>query len=86
MRDLLCQILSLYVLVIFVRIVLSWFPLRGGGPMAKVYDVLWKATEPLLGYARRFLPPMGGFDLSPIVVILFLQLVVGRLILQCGTL
>lgn len=84
MRDLLCQILSLYVLVIFVRIVLSWFPLRSGGPMAKVYDVLWKATEPLLGYARRFLPPMGGFDLSPIVVILFLQFVVGRLILRCG--
>jgi YggT family protein len=41
-------------------------------------------TEPVLGYARRFLPPMGGFDLSPIVVILVLQFVVGRLILRCG--
>lgn len=83
MRELLCQLLSLYVLVIFVRIVLSWFPLRSGGPMAKVHEVLWRATEPLLGYARRFLPPMGGFDLSPIVVILFLQIVLGQLILRC---
>ena len=51
--------------------------------MARVQDVLYKATEPLLGFARRFLPPMGGFDLSPIVVILFLQIVVQRLILGC---
>lgn len=84
MRELLCQVLSLYVLVIFVRIILSWFPLRSGGPMTRVYEVLWKATEPVLGYARRVLPPMGGFDLSPVVVILFLQFVVGRLILRCG--
>ncbi|MBU6226590.1 MAG: YggT family protein [Acidobacteria bacterium] len=84
MREILCQVLNLYVLVIFVRIILSWFPLRGGGPMSKVYEVLWKVTEPVLGYARRFLPPMGGFDLSPIVVILVLQFVVGRLILRCG--
>ncbi|MBU3703567.1 MAG: YggT family protein [Actinobacteria bacterium] len=84
MRELLCSVLNIYVLVIFVRIILSWFPLRSGGPMSKIHEVLWKVTEPLLGYARRFLPPLGGFDLSPIVVILALQFVVGRLILRCG--
>jgi len=84
MRELLCQLLNLYLLVIFVRIILSWFPLRSGGPMMRVHDALWKITEPVLGLARRFLPPLGQFDLSPIVVILFLQLVVGRLILRCG--
>lgn len=83
MRSLLCQVLSLYVLVIFLRIVLSWFPLRPDGPMGKVNEVLYKVTEPLMGRARRLIPPMGAFDLSPIVVILFLQMVVGRLILGC---
>jgi YggT family protein len=52
--------------------------------MSRLYEVLWKVTEPVLGFARRYLPPMGGFDLSPIVVILALQFVVGRLILRCG--
>ena len=84
MRETLCQILNLYLLVIFVRIILSWFPLRSGGPMMRVRDVLWRVTEPLLGFARRYLPPLGAFDLSPIAVILFLQLVVGRIILRCG--
>ena len=83
MRDVLCQLLNIYLLVVFIRIVLSWFPMNPGGAMARVQDVLYKATEPLLGFARRFLPPMGGFDLSPIVVILFLQIVVQRLILGC---
>ena len=86
MRELLCQLLNLYLFVIFIRIILSWFPLRPGGAMQRVRDSLWKVTEPVLGFARRYLPPLGQFDLSPIVVILFLQLVVGRLILQCGTL
>lgn len=83
MREVLCQILSLYVLMIFVRIVLSWFPTQPGGPVAKISEVLHAATEPLLGAVRRVLPPMGAFDLSPIVVILGLQIVVGRIILGC---
>ena len=83
MRQLLCQLLSLYVLVIFLRIVLSWFPIRSGGMLSTVNLWLYRATEPLMGRARRIIPPMGAFDLSPIVVILFLQMVVGRLILGC---
>jgi YggT family protein len=83
MRELLCQLLSLYVLVIFVRIVLSWFPSQPGGALERVSQLLYAATEPLLGAVRRVLPPMGPFDLSPIIVILGLQIVVGRIILGC---
>jgi uncharacterized protein YggT (Ycf19 family)/F0F1-type ATP synthase membrane subunit c/vacuolar-type H+-ATPase subunit K len=70
-------------LQVFFRIVLSWFPLRPGGIVFTINQWLFRATEPLMGRARRILPPMGQFDLSPIVVILFLQIVVGRLILGC---
>ncbi len=83
MREILCKLLNVYVLIVFFRIVLSWFPLRPGGIMFTVNQWLFRATEPLMGRARRVLPPMGQFDLSPIVVILFLQMVVGRLILGC---
>jgi YggT family protein len=51
--------------------------------LSTVNQWLFRATEPLMGRARRIIPPMGAFDLSPIVVILFLQMVVGRLILGC---
>jgi len=83
MRELLCRLLNFYVLIIFFRIVLSWFPQRPGGIVFTVNQWLFRATEPLMGRARRILPPMGQFDLSPIVVIMFLQIVVGRLILGC---
>ena len=83
MRELLCRLLNFYVLIIFFRIVLSWFPLRPGGIVFTVNQWLFRATEPLMGRARRILPPMGQFDLSPIVVIMLLQIVVGRLILGC---
>jgi YggT family protein len=42
--------------------------------MESIYSGLYTVTEPVLGPVRRALPPLGGFDLSPIVVIFGLQL------------
>lgn len=70
---LICRLLDLYLLILFVRIVLSWFPLEQGGVMASVNNFLYGLTEPVLAPIRRVLPPMGvggmGFDLAPLVVI-----------------
>ena len=38
-------------------------------------DIVYSLTEPVLEPARRALPAMGGFDLSPILVLVGLQLV-----------
>lgn len=80
--ELLCQLVSLYQIVIVVRIVLSWFPVSQG-PMATAQYWLVRVTEPVLGPVRRALPPFGGLDVSPIVVLLFLSIVVQGLILGC---
>jgi len=43
---------------------------------------LYRITEPLLRPIRRFLPDLGGIDLSPMVlifIIIFVQNVIGRL-------
>lgn len=80
--DLLCQLVYLYQVVIFVRIIMSWFP-TSSGPIASVQTFLVSVTEPVLGPVRRVLPPLGGLDLSPIAVLLFLQIVVQGLILGC---
>lgn len=70
----LARLIDIYVLVIFVRILLSWFPISRGGAMESFYNAVYAVTEPVLGPVRRALPPMGGFDLSPIVVVLGLRL------------
>ncbi len=72
--DLIPTLIYIYSLLIFGRIILSWFPISRGSPMESIYSALYSVTEPVLGPVRRALPPLGGFDLSPIVVIFGLQL------------
>jgi YggT family protein len=59
-------------IVLFARIILSWFPVNPGSGLASVYGVLYSITEPVLGPIRRVIPPLGmggmGLDLSPLVV------------------
>lgn len=83
-RRILCDLVQVYVWVIIIRIVLSYFPAAPGGALARVNAGLGRVTEPVLGPVRRVLPPIGvggmGLDLSPLIVLLVLQLVVIRLI------
>jgi YggT family protein len=72
---LLASLVRIYTIIIVIRVVMSWFP-PSGGAMSLVNDWLYRITEPVLGPVRRRLPPMGGIDLSPIVVLLFLQIIV----------
>ena len=47
--------------------------------MASVQMWLYKMTEPVLAPIRRALPPMGGLDLSPMLLLLALQFLASRL-------
>lgn len=69
------QVISLYTLVIFVRIILSWFPVSPGGAFGQVNRVLYQITEPVLGPARRLIPSLGPIDISPIIVVVALSFV-----------
>jgi len=40
---------------------------------------LWDVTEPILAPVRRLLPPFGGLDFSPLIVIIVLQVINGYL-------
>jgi YggT family protein len=50
--------------------------------VAKIGRVLFMLSEPALRPIRRFLPTMAGFDFSPLVLLLILQLVGGWIINQ----
>jgi len=71
-QTLLCRLLDAYLIVMFARIILSWFPVEPGSGLASVYGFLYAITEPVLGPIRRIIPPLGmggmGLDLSPLVV------------------
>lgn len=57
---------------IILRIVLSWIAPDPYNPMVRLVTQI---TEPVMAPARRLLPPMGGFDLSPLLVIIAIQVV-----------
>jgi YggT family protein len=84
----LCYLLNLYWLLIFGRIILSWFPISPGSALASVYRILYAITEPVLGPIRRVMPTIGfggmGLDLSPLVVIFGIQLLVIPLLRSAG--
>ena len=73
MQQLLLMVLQVYLFCIFGRIILSWFPISPGSPVASVMSFLYSITEPVLGPIRNALPSIGMFDLSPIVVIIGIQ-------------
>jgi len=62
--------LAIYSLLIFARIVISW----GASPHNRLLHFLIRVTEPVLGPFRRVIPPLGMIDISPIVVLLLLDL------------
>ncbi|MGH9148922.1 MAG: YggT family protein [Acidimicrobiales bacterium] len=78
MTALVCQFLSVYVIILIARAILSFFPLSPGSIMATVFGVVYSVTEPVLAPLRRIIPPLGMFDLS------FLVLIFGIRFLQAG--
>jgi YggT family protein len=82
----LSALLTVYVILIFAYILTSLiFAFGGRIPYSRwssaVLGFLRDVCEPFLGLFRRFIPPIGPVDVSPIVAILVLQ-IVGRLIIN----
>ena len=68
---LLSLLLQIYFVTILVQVILSWVAPSGHNP---AISLLYNLNEPLLRRARRLLPAMHGFDFSPILVMILLQL------------
>ena len=85
--ELVCAALSVYWLLLFVRIILSWVQMGGarvGGAFAPIVKVIYDLTEPVLGFFRRIIPPFGPLDLSPLFVFIILGVV--QRSIGCGSL
>lgn len=69
------SILNFVVILFFVRAIISWIRIGPDSSFRPVVDVLFAVTEPILAPIRRVLPPMGGLDLSVLIVIFGIRLV-----------
>ena len=70
----LAQLIDVYTVVVFIAIISSWFQLPPDNPVARLTRAL---TEPVLAPIRALIPPAGGLDFSP--MILLILLLMGRL-------
>ncbi len=66
------KFVNLYFYAIILRVVMSWVTSLQQSPIAEIVFLL---TEPLMRSARRVIPPIAGFDLSPILLLIVLQLI-----------
>jgi YggT family protein len=64
------------IIVILVRVVFSWL---SPYPTNSVSRFAYQITEPILAPVRRWLPPVSGMDLSPLVVTLAAYFVIAAL-------
>jgi YggT family protein len=72
---LVCVLITVYLVVLAGRAVLSWFPVRAGSPLIPIIRLLADLTEPVLRPFRSIIPPVGMFDLSFMIVFFLLFIV-----------
>jgi YggT family protein len=82
-----CYALSIYRLILFIRILATWFPPpRYGSPLRPVLDFMIDVTDPVLRPIRNLVPPINAgamaLDLSPIIAFVLLSVI--QTAIGCG--
>jgi YggT family protein len=83
--DYVSALFLIYLILIFIRILLSWIPrLPYNRYLRAAVGFVEEVTDPYLNLFRRFIPPIGGrgfaLDLSPILAVVLLLLVSGLVV------
>ena len=71
---LLIRLIDVYSLLVVASVVVSWSNVPREHPAVRL---LHQVTEPVLGPIRKVLPPMGGVDFSPLVLLIGLRMLTG---------
>ena len=71
------QILKIYTYVVIANVVISWliaFNILNTSNrfVYSILEITYRLTEPFLNRIRRFLPNLGAFDISPIILLLLI--------------
>jgi len=76
---------DLYIAIIIIQVAVSWLiafdVMNADNPKAQnLMRLLHKATDPVYQPLRKYIPPIGGFDISPVIVLVGLQILRGIII------
>lgn len=82
LAQLISMIINILIFIIFAQIVIHWLimfeVLKVNNPQARQFVTTLNAfTERFYRPLRRFIPPLGGIDITPVVVIIGLQVLSG---------
>ena len=80
LQSIIDMVIELYIFVIIVAVIASWLVafsvLNRSNPLVRqIVHILDALTEPVFRRVRRIVPPVGGLDLSPIIVWIMLMLI-----------
>lgn len=83
MRRLICDLLSLYNLILLIRVLSSWFPQPRSGLLRTAWNAVYAVTDPVLRPLRGIIPPVRaggmGIDLSPMVAFIVIFILIGAI-------
>ena len=82
---LLYYVVTVYTVIMFLRILLSWLTMFWSPPhsLSPAIRVLYDVTEPVMRLFRRYIPPIGMLDISPIVIFIILSVLRSAFRAQC---
>lgn len=68
--------LLVYSYVLIARILLSWVTMfwTPSPALTPIIRVIYELTEPIMAFFRRYIPPVGGFDLSPLLIFFVIRI------------
>jgi YggT family protein len=77
--NIVCIALYVYSVILFIRIILSWVTMAWSPPpsVAPAVRVIYDLTEPVMSLFRRYIPPIGGLDISPIIIFILIRILQG---------
>lgn len=71
LTQLVSLLINIFIYAVFARAILSWM---NPGTFSAASSILYSLTEPVLNLCRKFIPDLGGIDLSPLAALMLLQL------------
>ena len=88
--DIVCVVLTVYTILLFARVIVSWAYMFGfrpplSGPVRKLLDLLDDVTDPVLRPLRAMIPPIraGGVGIDLSIIVAFVILAVLRQAVDC---
>jgi len=70
LKKLILALIMTYFVLVIARVIISWIANQSRHP---IIPLIYQLTDPLLRPITKVLPPMGGFDLSPIIALIALR-------------